>query len=174
MVIDVSKKFFPTVSCALDDPRVEIKVEDAIEFIKDKKDEYDIILIDSTDPMGPGEGLFTDEFYTNVKNSLKKGGIMAAQSESPVTNHHEIKKMYEQLHRVFPIVSTYTSNMPTYPGGYWAWAFCSVDVKPLEYYNDERAKEIIPTCKMYNKEYHNARFALPNYLKELTIAKVNA
>ena len=117
--------------------------------------------------MGPGEGLFTDEFYTNIKNSLKKGGIMAAQSESPVTNHSEIKKMYKQLHRVFPIVSTYTSNMPTYPGGYWAWAFCSVDVEPLKYYNDERANEIIPTCKMYNKDYHYSRFALPNYLKEL-------
>ena len=103
MVIDVSKKFLPSVSCALDDPRVEIKVEDAIEFIKDKKDEYDIILIDSTDPMGPGEGLFTDEFYTNVKNSLKKGGIMAAQSESPVTNHHEIKKMYEQFQLIHQI-----------------------------------------------------------------------
>ncbi len=167
MVIEASKKFLPTVACELDNPKVEIRVEDAIEFIKDKKDEYDIILIDSTDPMGPGEGLFTDEFYTNIKNSLKKGGIMAAQSESPVTNHSEIKKMYEQLHRVFPIVSTYTSNMPTYPGGYWAWAFCSVDVEPLKYYNDERANEIIPTCKMYNKDYHYARFALPNYLKNL-------
>ena len=167
MVIDVSKKFFPTVSCALDDKRVEIRVEDAIEFIKDKKDEYDIILIDSTDPMGPGEGLFTDEFYTNIKQSLKKGGIMVAQSESPVAQQDSVKKMYEQLHRVFPIVSTYTSNMPTYPGGYWAWAFCSADVKPLEYYNDERANEIIPTCKMYNKDYHYARFALPNYLKKL-------
>lgn len=168
MVIDVSKKYFPTVSCALDDERVEIKVEDAIEFIKDKKDEYDIILIDSTDPMGPGEGLFTDEFYTNIKNALKKGGIMAAQSESPFGQKESVKKMYEQLNRVFPIVSTYTSNMPTYPAGYWSWAFCSADVKPLEYYSDERAKEIIPTCRMYNKEYHYARFALPNYLQELT------
>ncbi|HCB11909.1 MAG TPA: spermidine synthase [Cyanobacteria bacterium UBA11991] len=166
-VIEASKEFLPTVSCELDNPKVDIQVGDAIEFIKDKKNEYDIILIDSTDPMGPGEGLFTDEFYTNIKNALKKGGIMAAQTESPVTNQKEIKKIYEQLHRVFPIVAPYTSNMPTYPGGYWAWVFCSVDVKPLEYYNDERAAYIVPTCKIYNKEYHNARFALPNYLKEI-------
>lgn len=167
MVIDACRKYLPTISCELDNPKVEILVQDAIEYIKDKKDMFDIILIDSTDPMGPGEGLFTEEFYTNVKNSLKKGGIMAAQSESPFTNKEEIKKMYNLLKKVFPNVSTYTSNIPTYPGGYWAWAFCSVDVKPLEYYNDERAAEIIPTCKIYNKEYHNARFALPNYLKEL-------
>ena len=167
MVIEACKKYLPTISCELDNPKVEILVQDAIEYMKDKKDEFDIILIDSTDPMGPGEGLFTDEFYTNVKNALKKGGIMVAQSESPFANKEEIKKMYRQLKKVFPVVSTYTSNIPTYPGGYWAWAFCSVDVKPLEYYNEERAAEIIPTCKIYNKDYHYARFALPNYLKEL-------
>ena len=80
MVIEACKKYLPTISCELDNPKVEILVQDAIEYIKDKKDEFDIILIDSTDPMGPGEGLFTEEFYTNVKNSLKKGGIIAAQS----------------------------------------------------------------------------------------------
>ena len=167
MVIDACKEFLPTISCGLSDPRVEIKVEDAIEFIKDKKNEYDIVLIDSTDPMGPGEGLFTEEFYTNVKNSLKEGGIVAAQSESPFVNKQEIKKMYDLLKKVFPVRSTYTSNIPTYPGGYWAWAFCSETVKPLSYLAEDRCAEITQTCKIYNKDYHLARFALPNYLKEL-------
>ena len=167
MVIDACKEFLPTIAGKLDDPRVEIRVEDAIEFIKDKKNEYDIVLIDSTDPMGPGEGLFTEEFYTNVKNSLKEGGIVAAQSESPVVNKEEIKKMYNLLKKVFPICSTYTSNIPTYPGGYWAWAFCSETVEPLSYIDDRRCAEITKTCKVYNKEYHLARFALPNYLKEI-------
>lgn len=168
MVIDACKKYLPTISCELDNPKVEIKVEDAIEFIRNKKNEYDIILIDSTDPMGPGEGLFTEEFYTNVKNSLKKGGILAAQSESPVVNTEEIQKMYKLLKKVFPICSTYTSNIPTYPGGYWAWAFCSVDVEPLSYYAADRENDIVKSCKVYNKDYHYARFALPNYLKNLT------
>ena len=92
---------------------------------------------------------------------------MVAQSESPFVNKEEIKKMYTQLKRVFPIVSTYTSNIPTYPGGYWAWAFCSETVEPLSYYDERRAADIIKTCKIYNKDYHMARFALPNYLKEL-------
>ena len=137
MVIDACKEFLPTISCG------------------------------STDPMGPGEGLFTEEFYTNVKNSLKEGGIVAAQSESPFVNKQEIKKMYDLLKKVFPICSTYTSNIPTYPGGYWAWAFCSESVKPLSYFDEERCAEITKTCKIYNKDYHMARFALPNYLKEL-------
>ena len=167
MVIDVCKKFLPTIACELDNPKVEILVQDAIEYIKDKKDMFDIILIDSTDPMGPGEGLFTDEFYTNVKNSLKKGGIMVAQSESPFAQKTSVQKMYVQLKKVFPNVATYTSNIPTYPGGYWAWAFCSVDVEPLKYFAQDRCEKIVKTCKIYNKDYHMARFALPNYLKEL-------
>ena len=167
MVIEACKKYLPTIACELDNPKVEIRVADAIEYIKDQKNEFDIVLIDSTDPMGPGEGLFTEEFYTNVKNSLKEGGIVAAQSESPVVNKEEIKKMYNLLKKVFPICSTYTSNIPTYPGGYWAWAFCSETVKPLSYFADDRYEDIVKSCKIYNKDYHNSRFALPNYLKEL-------
>lgn len=167
IVIDVCKKYLPTIACELENPKVEILVQDAIEYIKDKKNVFDIVLIDSTDPMGPGEGLFTEEFYTNVKNSLKKGGIVTAQSESPFVNKEEIKKMYNLLKKVFPICETFTSNIPTYPGGYWAWSFCSEDVKPLSYIDEERCAEITKTCKIYNKDYHMARFALPNYLKEL-------
>ncbi len=167
LVIDVCKKYLPTISCSLNDPKVEILVQDAIEYIKNKENKFDIVLIDSTDPMGPGEGLFTEEFYSNVKNSLKKDGIMVAQSESPFANKKEIKKMYNLLKKVFPICSTYTSNIPTYPGGYWAWAFCSENVKPLSYIDEKRCENITKTCKIYNKDYHKARFALPNYLKEL-------
>ena len=148
MVIEACKKYLPTIACELDNPKCEILVEDAIEYIKDKKNMFDIVLIDSTDPMGPGEGLFTEEFYTNVKKE-------------------EIKKMYNLLKKVFPICSTFTSNIPTYPGGYWAWAFCSETVNPLSYWDERRGNAITKTCKIYNKEYHDARFALPNYLKEL-------
>ena len=167
LVIEACKEHLPTIACELDNPKCEILVEDAIEYIKDKVDMFDIVLIDSTDPMGPGEGLFTEEFYTNVKRSLKKGGIVAAQSESPFVNKEEIKKMYNLLKKVFPICSTFTSNIPTYPGGYWAWAFCSEEVAPLSYYAEDRAEKITKSCKIYNKDYHYARFALPNYLKEL-------
>lgn len=167
LVIEACKEYLPTIACELDNPKCEILVEDAIEYIKNKENMFDIVLIDSTDPMGPGEGLFTEEFYTNVKRSLKEGGIVAAQSESPFVNKEEIKKMYNLLKKVFPICATYTSNIPTYPGGYWAWAFCSETVKPLSYFDERRACDIDKTCKIYNREYHEARFALPNYLKEL-------
>lgn len=167
MVIDVCKKYLPTISCQLDNPKCEILVEDAIEYVKDKKDMFDIVLIDSTDPIGPGEGLFTEEFYTNVKNSMKKGAILAVQSESPIAQSENVTKMYKLLKKVFPICTAYSSNIPTYPGGYWTWAYCSVDVEPLSYIDERRCEEISKTCKVYNKEYHMARFALPNYIKKL-------
>lgn len=167
MVVDACKKYLPAIGCELENPRAEIRIEDAIEFIKDKKKQYDVILIDSTDPMGPGEGLFTEEFYTNVKEALKEGGIMAAQSESPFINQKEMKMMYPLLRKVFPIVDCFTGPIPSYPGGYWSWAFCSESVKPLDYIDEQRAEKVSKLCKIYNKEYHKARFALPNFVKEL-------
>lgn len=166
-VIEVSKKFLPTIACSLDDPRVDIQVRDGIEYIKQNKNKFDIILIDSTDPMGPGEGLFTEEFYKDVNAALKDGGIMVCQSESPFANQKEIKMMQPLLKKAFPIVKTYTGPMPTYPGGYWSWTFCSNTVKPLEFIDEARAEKITKGSKIYNKDLHKAVFALPNFVKEL-------
>lgn len=166
-VIEVCKKYMPQLAGKLDDPKVDIQVRDGIEYIANSKNEFDIILIDSTDPMGPGEGLFTEEFYKNVNASLKEGGIMVCQSESPFADQKEIKMMQPLLKKAFPIVKTYVGPMPTYPGGYWSWTFCSNTVKPLEFIDEIRADEIAKDSKIYNKEVHKAAFALPNFVKEL-------
>lgn len=166
LVIESSKEFLPTIAGKLDDKRVNIYVEDAIEFIKDKKNCYDVVLIDSTDPMGPGEGLFTEEFYTNVKESLKEGGIVTPQSESPFANKNEMRKMYILLNKVFKTVLPYAGPIPTYPGGYWSWAFCTNDndnsVKDVN-----RAKKIEANAKIYNTELHKAVFCVPNFVRKI-------
>lgn len=171
MVIDVSKKFLPTIACELDNPKVQTYVEDAIEFIKDKENCYDVVLIDSTDPMGPGEGLFTVEFYNNVKKSLKAGGIVVPQSESPFAQQEEFKKVYKLLRKVFKNVAPYCSPVITYPSAYWSWAFCSdeVEIPTFETELDEaRAEEIAKNCKIYNSKFHKGVFAVPNFVKELS------
>lgn len=167
LAVDVCKKYFPTIACELDNPKLEICINDGVEFIKDKKSEYDVILIDSTDPLGPGVGLFTEEFYTNVKQALKPGGIMVAQSESPIADKKEMKQMYKLLNKVFPIVKPYIGPVPTYPGGFWSWAFCSESVEPLHFIDEDRAKEISKSLKLYNLDIHRSVFALPNYVKEI-------
>lgn len=167
MVIDICKKYFPTIAGKLDDPRVDIQVRDGIEYISQCKNEFDVILIDSTDPMGPGEGLFTKEFYTNVKEALKPDGVMAAQSESPIANKREMQLMYSLLNSVFPIVRTFVGPIPTYPGGYWSWAYCSETVEPLTNDCEDRASELESNSKCFNREIRKAAFALPNFIKEL-------
>lgn len=166
LVIEASKMFLPSIAGKLDDKRVNIYVEDAIEFIKTKKKCYDVVLVDSTDPMGPGVGLFTEEFYTNVKESLKKGGIVTPQSESPFANKNEMKNMYILLKKVFKTVLPYCGPIPTYPGGYWSWAFCSDDndntIKDIK-----RAELIEKDAKLYNTKLHNAVFAVPNFVRKI-------
>ena len=166
LVIEASKMFLPSIAGKLDDKRVNIYVEDAIEFIKTKKNCYDVVLVDSTDPMGPGVGLFTEEFYTNVKESLKKSGIVTPQSESPFANKNEMKNMYILLKKVFKTVLPYCGPIPTYPGGYWSWAFCSDDndntIKDIK-----RAELIEKDAKLYNTKLHNAVFAVPNFVRKI-------
>ncbi|MBR1618119.1 hypothetical protein IJ670_08220, partial [bacterium] len=132
---------------------------------------YDVVLIDSTDPIGPGEGLFNENFYNNVKRSLKKGGIVTPQTEGPFAQSENMQKTYKLLNKVFKNVAPYCSPMPTYPGGYWSWGFCSDDVEiPSDYtkIDQSRAQEIEKTCKIYNRKLHTAVFCVPNFVRELT------
>ena len=167
MVIDACKKYLPSIAGMLDDERVNIQVRDGIEYISQQEDAFDIILIDSTDPMGPGEGLFTEEFYSNVNKALKEGGIMSAQSESPFVNQRQMKMMYPLLRKAFPKVNTFLGPIPTYPGGYWSWAFCSNTVEPLSFIAEDRVQKIAKQAKLYNLDIHKAAFALPNFVKKL-------
>lgn len=166
-VIEVSKKYLPSIAGKLDDSRVKINVEDAIEYMKRQSKNFDVILIDSTDPMGPGEGLFTEDFYTNVKNALKEGGVMAAQSESPILNQKELGLISSLLKKVFPVVKTYIAPVPTYPGSFWSWTFCSEIVNPTEIKNIKAAEEIEKHAKLYNREFHKSVFVLPNFIRDI-------
>jgi spermidine synthase len=122
MVIDVSEKYFPKVAGCLRDPRVEVLVDDGIAYIKNLTDFADVIIVDSTDPVGPGEGLFTGEFYRGVAKALKKGGLVVAQSESPWDESGIPKRIYENMKGGFAHVKPYAAPIPTYPRGYWSWS----------------------------------------------------
>ena len=121
LVVDVSIEYLPITSSKLSDPRVNLYFEDGIEFVKNAKHKYDLILVDSTDPIGPGEGLFTNEFYTNCYNILSKDGILVNQSESPYYDQfsHEMKRAHSKIKNIFPISKVYQFHMPTYPSVHW-------------------------------------------------------
>ena len=164
-VVETSKKYFPTISCGLSDERVKIFYEDGIEFVKNHKG-YDIVIIDSTDPVGPAVGLFSAQFYKDVSNALSEDGIMAAQTETPVLFPELVKRIYDGISSAFTFTNPYTAVVPTYPGAFWTFTMGSKSIDPL-------SREIIPETnfdtKYYNPKLHKAYFTLPPFLEDIIL-----
>ena len=167
-VIEACKKYLPQTACKLDDERVHIHIEDGLKFVRTKHDEYDLIIVDSTDPFGPGEGLFTKEFYGNCFNALHSDGILVNQHESPYypEDAKAMKRAHQRIEEFFPICSVYQAHIPTYPSGHWLFGFASKKFHPIQadVYSWE---ELGIKTKYYNKELHTGCFAIPTYVKEL-------
>lgn len=168
-VVEVCREYLPQTACKLDDPRVTIHFEDGLKFVRDKKDAYDLIIVDSTDPFGPGEGLFTKEFYGNCYKALKQDGIMVNQQESPFYKNDAIamQRAHKRIVESFPISRVYQAHIPTYSSGHWLFGFASKKYHPLEDYNPQRWKDLNLSTEYYNTKIHTGAFALPNYVKNL-------
>lgn len=168
-VVKAAREYLPFTSCKLDDPRVNLYFQDGIKFVENKKNLYDLIIVDSTDPIGPGEGLFTREFYKNCYEALTDKGILVNQGESPYydMNKKEMKRSNEKLKDIFPICEVYQYMIPTYPSGYWFFGFASKKLHPINDFDEEFYNSLNLKDRYYNKDVHKASFALPNYVKEL-------
>jgi len=168
MVVNASKRFFPALAEAFDHPKAKVLIEDGIAYLKSKSNEFDVILIDSTDPVGPAEGLFHKEFYADCYKALKEDGILTIQSESPwITDLQPIiKRANQDLKSLFPIVMPYTAAIQTYQAGLWLFQLASKKYNPLEDINHIRYQDF--TFKYYTPELHKGCFALPRFVKELT------
>lgn len=169
MVVRASQEFLPFTANKLEDERVNLFFEDGIKFIKGKENLYDLIIVDSTDPIGPGEGLFTKEFYNDCFNALTEKGILINQCESPYypNNAREMNRSFTKLKELFPVCEAYQYHMPTYPSGHWMFCFASKELHPINDFNEEAWRELELETKYYNTELHVGAFALPNYVKEL-------
>ena len=169
LVVEVSREHLPFTSCALDDPRVSLYFEDGIAFVQDKKACYDLILVDSTDPIGPGEGLFTTAFYTDCYNALTDKGILVNQNESPYYDQfsHEFKRAHKKIREIFPVSKVYQFHMPTYPSGHWLFGYASKGIDPVENDQIEKWNDLGIQTKYYNTEIHRGAFALPTYVKDM-------
>lgn len=162
-VIEVCETYFPQVSNRLKDPKVRLRIEDGVTFVKKSKNSYDIVLVDSTDPVGPAKGLFERVFFEDLFDCLRKDGIMVAQSESPFFHQSIIQEMYQTLETIFPVVKMYLAPIPTYPSGLWSFAFCSKQYDPLIHFHP---KELGSRTRYYNEEIHRSAFSLPNFIEE--------
>lgn len=162
-VVEICKEHLPTVSCALDDPRVTVYFEDGMKFARGKTDCYDLIIVDSTDPFGPGEGLFSKEFYACCHKALTKNGILINQHESVYYDSYkaEVRKMHGKISSVFEKTNIYQVHIPTYPSGHWLLGFASKGSCPLEF-NEAAWQALNIETNYYNTLTHKGAFYLPN------------
>jgi len=163
-VIEYSKKYLPQIAVGLDDPRVEVIVNDGFMHIHDHKNTYDVIMVDSTEPVGPAVQLFTRGFYQGIYDSLKEDGLFVAQTDNPWFKADLIRSVSRDVKAVFPIVRTYWANVPTYPSGLWTFTMGSKKYDPLDV--DESQIPELDT-KYYSPRLHKAAFVLPKFVEEL-------
>lgn len=169
LVVDICREYLPKTACKLDDSRVNLYFEDGLKFVRTKENKYDLIIVDSTDPFGPGEGLFTKEFYGNCFNALKEDGILVNQHESPYYSSYSeaMKRAHKRIKEFFPVCKVYQAHIPTYPSGHWLFGFASKKYDPIKHLNEDKWNELGLKTKYYNTDLHKGCFALPNYVKEL-------
>ncbi|MBM7562016.1 polyamine aminopropyltransferase [Fusibacter tunisiensis] len=169
MVVRACQSYLPITASKLDDPRVTLFFEDGLKFIHGKENVYDLILVDSTDPIGPGEGLFSEAFYTDCYTALSENGILINQHESPYypSYAHEMKRSHTKIKKIFPISKVYQFHMPTYPSGHWLFGFASKKLDPVTDHKPEKWESFGLDTRYYNSDLHKACFALPTFVKRL-------
>lgn len=169
LVVDVCVKYLPQTAEKLNDPRVNLYFEDGLKFVRGVENKYDLIIVDSTDPFGPGEGLFTKEFYGNCYKALKEDGILVNQHESPYYAEYakNMMRAHKRIKESFPICRVYQAHIPTYPSGHWLFGFASKKHDPLNNPIVEEWNKLGLETKYYNTEIHSGAFALPNYVKKM-------
>ncbi|WP_457642140.1 polyamine aminopropyltransferase [Persephonella sp.] len=165
-VIIVSEKYLPSISEKLRDEKVKIFIEDGNKFLEERKDYYDVIIMDSSDPVGASEVLFQKAFYQKVKQSLKHDGIMVAQTESPILQEKYFSGAYFEIRAVFRHVGVYLAYIPTYPSGMWSFTIASdfIDITDTSR-NIDRVKGL--KTKYFCDNIYVCLFSLPKFVQEI-------
>jgi len=159
-VVELSRRHLPELAASLDDPRVTVRHQDAALFLRQKQNDLDVIIIDSSDPIGPAAELFGRPFYEDVRQALRPGGVAAAQMESFFLYEELIGQVMGFLDEMFDNAAYYLTNVPTYASGVMGMAVCSLGPDPLQSPDPARAVALGP-LDYYTPALHRAAFALP-------------
>lgn len=172
-VIKACKEHLPGIAASFDHPKLNLIVGDGIAFVKEaSNEEFDLVVVDGSDPVGPAEGLFSVEFYRNCHRILKPGGILVAQGESPKFNEQAFTELNITLQHIFGKENAPVSLffVPTYPTGMWSFQYgLKGSAQPKSVSKEEEIETFVRTkgLKYYNSDIHTASFALPNFVKSL-------
>jgi spermidine synthase len=167
-VVRVCQEYFPKVSSGLTDPRVRLEFGDGIARIAQFKEYFDLVIVDSTDPVGPGAVLFSQEFYSLVHQALSPGGLVVAQTESPFVNRDIMADSREKLAKVFPQTYVYLGAIPTYPSGLWSFTIGSKGPDPHKVDMDCVAQSIATwPLRYYSAQMHTQALTLPKFVQDI-------
>ena len=169
-VVEFCKAYLPSISAgAFDDPRLNLVIADGADFMRETTDKFDVIIVDSTDPIGPGEVLFTDTFYGHAKRALNPGGILTTQNGVPFMQGDELTNTMRAFQALFADATCYLATIPTYAGGPMAMGWGTDGTArhtSLDVLKDRFAAAGIDT-DYYTPEVHQGAFALPGYVSKL-------
>jgi spermidine synthase len=170
-VVDASLRFLPEISGgAYSDPRAELKIDDGAKFLAETSERFDVILVDSTDPVGPAAALISDEFLQNARRCLAPGGLLAMQSGSPISQPREWLATVRAFNKAFRVVKPYLGYVPIYPAMLWSWVIGSDEVDPSSFddVSVRRRLDGFPEqLRVYTPSMHRAAFALPRFIQSL-------
>eukprot|EP00331_Platyophrya_macrostoma_P017165 CAMPEP_0176474706 /NCGR_PEP_ID=MMETSP0127-20121128/43182_1 /TAXON_ID=938130 /ORGANISM="Platyophrya macrostoma, Strain WH" /LENGTH=461 /DNA_ID=CAMNT_0017870185 /DNA_START=47 /DNA_END=1432 /DNA_ORIENTATION=+ len=172
-VVEACKLHLPSMACSYDNPKLELLIDDGIKYVQNSPDNsFDIILVDSTDPIGPGAVLFTDEFFKHCYRVLTKDGIMVTQGESPTSTNDKFVEIYGRYFKAFGRDKVFCTkyHTPTYPGDYWTFSYCSKgDSHPLKCLDKEKSDAFSAKHRLryYDAATHEAALVHPRYVKKM-------
>ena len=169
-VVEACREYLPVTSQALGNPNVKVEFEDGFQFLNRHPGQFDIVIVDSTEPVGPAAELFGREFYELAYKALAPGGILVAQTESPFYNRDLIVSSHKYLKEFFPVVEMYLAPVPSYPGGLWSFTLASRQNQPTAEEVLQKAKQP-DKCKYYSPEVHRGAFILPPFVQEIISQK---
>lgn len=166
MVVDACKEHIPQTASALDNPKINLIIGDGVEFVKETTEKFDVIIVDSTDPIGPAQPLFGEAFYQDVFNCLTDDGIVVSQGESSWYAMDIQQSLLGVLNNVFDQCFLYSFSNLTYPGGLWSFTFATKNHHPINDFDPQRVIDSALAFDYYNHQLHTAAFALPNFVKK--------
>ena len=166
MVVEVAKRYLPDIAAALihGHPKLDLRIGDGIQHVRETENYYDVIIVDCSDPVGPGVGLFNSEFYTQAFKALKPDGIFVQQTESPFIHGDLIQRVWQDLSSLFPIVRMYLAAIPLYPSGTHCFTLASRQYDPAKT-DTSRLPEL--NTRYHNRDIQKGCFILPNFIKKL-------
>ncbi|ORX83761.1 spermidine synthase-like protein [Basidiobolus meristosporus CBS 931.73] len=166
-VIRNAKKYLPSMAVGFQHPKVSVHIGDGFPYLQDKVNTFDVIITDSSDPVGPAESLYQENFYNLMKGALREGGIVCTQGECMWLHLPLIKKVLDFSKEMYPVVEYAFTTIPTYPSGQIGFIMCCKEEgrnlkKPLRTWTPEEEAKL---CKYYNSAVHEAAFVLPQFAK---------